>query len=90
MDYYSAVTRSIEESSPCGISLEDDHGLEALFFKAEGTPERYDGQKTLPAEPPNWRELEANTLAYLEQSKDINLIVLLSQIALNTKGLSVF
>ncbi|REL27679.1 type VI secretion system protein TssA [Thalassotalea euphylliae] len=90
MDYYSAVTRSIEESSPCGISLEDDHGLEALFFKAEGTPERYDGQKTIPAEPPNWRELETNTLAYLEQSKDINIIVLLSQIALNTRGLSAF
>ena len=90
MDYYQVITAIISNDSPCGESLEDDPGLEALYFQAEGQPERFDGTRTLPATPPDWGEIEKNAAQSLSQSKDLNLMVLLCQCALNRQGIDKF
>ncbi|WDE14138.1 type VI secretion system protein TssA [Thalassomonas haliotis] len=90
MDYFQVITAIISNDSPCGKSLEDDPGLEALYFQAEGQPERFDGTRTLPATPPDWAEIEKAAAGFLTQSKDLNLVVLLCQCALNRRGIDKF
>ena len=90
MDYYQVITAIISKDSPCGKSLEDDPGLETLYFQAEGKPERFDGTNTLPATPPDWGEIEKSVCEFLKQSKDLNLIILLCQCALNRQGIDKF
>ncbi|WDE07785.1 type VI secretion system protein TssA [Thalassomonas viridans] len=90
MNYYQVITAIISHDSPCGKSLEDDPALEALYFQAEGQPERFDGSNTLPATPPDWAAIEKTAATFLTQSKDLNLIVLLCQCALSRGGLDKF
>ncbi|WP_281557754.1 type VI secretion system protein TssA [Thalassomonas sp. RHCl1] len=90
MDYYQVITAIISNDSPCGNSLEDDPGVEALYFQAEGQPERFDGNHTLPATPPDWAKIEKAAAGFLTQSKDLNLVVLLCQCALNRQGIAKF
>lgn len=90
MDYYKEITTIVSDGSPCGKSLEDDPGLETFFFEAEGKPERFDGKNTIPASPPDWNSVEKKASKFLAQSKDLNLIVIVCQSALNRKGLDEF
>ncbi|GLR71893.1 type VI secretion system protein TssA [Agaribacter marinus] len=86
MDYLQAITNPISNDSKCGLNLEDDAGFQNFFFEAQGTPERFDGQNTTPAEPPDWRDIKKRSLEYLKSTKDLKLISILSQSVLNTEG----
>ena len=90
MDYSQIISAAISAEEECGINLEDDSGFQNFFFEAEGTPEKYDGQTTTPAEPPEWTNVKKSALDYLKQSKDLKLISILSQAVLNTEGISKF
>jgi type VI secretion system protein ImpA len=90
MDYDSVIKLPISDDMICGENMEDDSGFQSFFFAAEGTPERYDGQTTSPAEPPDWREIKKQALEYLGQTKDVKLISVLCQAVLNTEGLLKF
>lgn len=90
MDYAQIITERLSGENGCGANLEDDSSYQHFFFTAQGTPERYDGENTLPAEPPDWRTVKTAALAFLAQTKDIKLISVLSQAVLNTEGIEAF
>ncbi len=90
MEYIELITNPLSGDGVCGINLEDDASFQNFFFTAQGTPERYDGENTLPAEKPDWRALKTEALPFLEQTKDIKLISVLTQSVLNTEGIEAF
>ena len=90
MDYQQLISEPLADDAVCGQNLEDDAEFQNFFFMAQGTPERYDGENTFPAEPPDWRVVKKQALAYLEQTKDIKLICVLAQAVVNTDGLTEF
>lgn len=90
MNYDELISSEVSVNDVCGVNLEDDSGFQNFFFESEGTPERFDGQTTTPAEPPDWRSVKKNALAFLEQTHDLKLISIFSQAVLNTEGIIKF
>jgi type VI secretion system protein ImpA len=90
MDYDKKISSEVSGNEVCGINLEDDPGYQNFFFASQGTPERFDGQSTIPAEPPDWRAIKKQGLEYLEKTRDLKLISILAQSVLNTEGLVKF
>ncbi len=90
MDYFLLISQEISEESPSGLNHEDDSEFQNFFFEAEGIPEKYDGQNTSPAEPPEWRNIKKKALGYLKSTKDLKLVSVLVQSILNTEGLLKF
>lgn len=90
VDYRALITTPLSDDSPCGVNLEDDAGFQNFFFAAQGTPERFDGENTLAAEPPDWRQIKKQALEFAEQTKDVKLFCILAQAVLNTEGMQAF
>lgn len=90
MDYDQKISSNVSDGDVCGVNLEDDSGFQNFFFESQGTPERFDGQTTIPAEPPEWRTVKKQALEYLEKTRDIKLISVLAQSVLNTEGIFKF
>ncbi len=90
MDYLEILTAPISDDNVCGENLEDDASFQNFFFTAQGEPERFDGENTIEAEPPDWREIENQALEFTERTKDLKLISILAQSLVNTKGLVPF
>lgn len=90
MNYDELISSEISADEICGANLEDDSSFQNFFFESEGTPERFDGQTTTAAEPPDWRTVKKNALSFLEKTHDFKLISILSQAVLNTEGIIKF
>ena len=90
MDYDQEIISDIAGDSVCGVNLEDDSGFQNFFFESQGTPERFDGQSTIAAEPPEWRTVKKQAIEYLDKTRDLKLISVLAQSVLNTEGLFKF
>jgi type VI secretion system protein ImpA len=90
MDYDQDIISDIPGDSVCGVNLEDDSGFQNFFFESQGTPERFDGQSTISAEPPEWRTVKKQAIEYLVKTRDLKLISVLAQSVLNTEGLFKF
>lgn len=90
MDYDQEISADISADAVCGENLEDDSGFQNFFFEAQGTPERFDGQSTTPAEPPEWRDVKKQALEYLKKTRDLKLASILAQTVLNTEGVLKF
>jgi type VI secretion system protein ImpA len=90
MDYDKKISSEVSGNEVCGINLEDDPAFQNFFFASQGTPERFDGQSTIPAEAPDWRDVKKQGLEYLEKTRDLKLISVLAQSVLNTEGLAKF
>jgi type VI secretion system protein ImpA len=90
MDYDKKISSEVSTNEVCGINLEDDPAFQNFFFASQGTPERFDGQSTIPAEAPDWRDVKKQGLEFLEKTRDLKLISVLAQSVLNTEGLAKF
>lgn len=90
MEYDQKISSSVSNDDVCGVNLEDDSGFQNFFFESQGTPERFDGQTTIEAEPPDWRAVKKQALEYLEKTRDVKLICVLAQSVLNTEGIFKF
>jgi type VI secretion system protein ImpA len=90
MNYDELISSEVSTDGVCGVNLEDDSSFQNFFFESEGTPERFDGQTTTPAEPPEWRSGTNSALTYLEKTRDLTLISILAQSVLNTEGIIKF
>jgi type VI secretion system protein ImpA len=90
MDYDQKISSIVSNDEACGANLEDNSGFQNFFFEAQGTPERFDGQTTISAEPPDWRAVKKQALEYLDKTRDIKLIGILAQSVLNTEGILKF
>lgn len=90
MEYAQKISSDISSDETCGINLEDSSAFQNFFFESQGTPERFDGQNTTPAEPPDWRTVKKQALEFLDQTRDLKLLSILAQCVLNTEGVIKF
>ncbi len=61
----------------CGENLEYGDAFSALELAAQGKPERQKGDKTLPAEEPNWKAVKTKALALFPRTKDLRVAMYL-------------
>jgi type VI secretion system protein ImpA len=90
MDYDQEIISDISGETVCGVNLEDDSGFQNFFFESQGIAERFDGNSTIPAEAPEWRTVKKQALEYMKKTRDLKLISILAQSALNTEGIFKF
>lgn len=81
---------AISATSPCGEDLEYDADFLHLERAAQGQPERSMGDSILPAEPPDWRSIQQQSLDLLARSKDLRITHFLVQSTLALEGLPGF
>lgn len=63
----------ISSSAPCGENFEYDNARIALDTNIQGTPEnQFSGEKS---QPPNWRDIQKESLALLRKSKDLQVML---------------
>jgi type VI secretion system protein ImpA len=77
----------IAESSPCGEDLEYDPEFLALAQAAQGRPEQQYGDTVIPAEEPDWPEVERLADALMNRTKDVRICILLARACANNTGL---
>ncbi len=71
----SGLLNEISPDNPCGDNLEYDAARIALDTDIQGTPEnQFTGEKAMP---PNWRDIQKQTIALLERSRDLQVILYL-------------
>ncbi len=74
------------DAPPCGEDLTYDAEFLALENAASGKPEQQFGETVIPAEPPDWREVEKRSVALLSRTKDVRVVAKLSHALTNTQG----
>ncbi len=74
--------------APCGPNLEYDPRLIALEESFAGKPEQQMGDALIPATPPNWKRIEKDAAALMEETRDIRIIVFWTVARLANAGLS--
>ncbi|CDG17737.1 type VI secretion system protein TssA [Xenorhabdus doucetiae] len=82
-----ALLTPISAEFPCGEDLEYDDEFLALERFLIEKPEQQFGEVLIPAEPPNWTEVEKKATQLLSRSKDLRVIIALMQAWLNTRGI---
>jgi type VI secretion system protein ImpA len=86
----SSPLPDLDASAPAGVSIEFDADFAALERTAEGTPERQAGDKIIPAEDPDWKDVAAQAEALLERSYDLRVLTYLATARLHLSGLAAF
>jgi len=79
---------AVSATSPCGEDMEYDAQFLQLKRDAKGQPERSMGDSILPAEPPDWRSIQQQSLDLLQRSKDLLITHFLLQSALALQGVA--
>lgn len=62
---------------PCGPDLTYDNEFQAMESSAREKPEQQFGDTVIPAEPPDWRDVERQATALIERTKDLRIAALL-------------
>lgn len=79
---------AVSATSPCGEDMEYDADFLQLERAAKGQPERSMGDAILPAEPPEWRSIQQQSLDLLQRSKDLRITHFLLQSSLALQGVA--
>lgn len=74
--------------APCGPNLEYDPRLIALEESFAGKPEQQMGDAVISATPPNWKRIEKDAAALMEETRDIRIVVFWTAARLANAGLS--
>jgi type VI secretion system protein ImpA len=80
----------VSEDSPAGPNLEFDPAFGALERVAQGKPEQQYGDTIIPAEEPDWKEVERQASALLERTRDLRVLGQLAVARLHLTGLPAF
>lgn len=84
----SNLLAEISSSAPCGDNLEYDNARIALDTNIQGTPEnQFSGEKS---QPPNWRDVQKESLALLSKSKDLQVMLYLIRALIPLEGVKGF
>lgn len=78
----------VSADKPCGEYLEYDPAYLELGKNIQGKPE--DPITEEPAQPPNWREIQKQSLAILQKSKDLQVIIYLLRALIDLEGIPGF
>ncbi|PHM47469.1 hypothetical protein Xmir_03211 [Xenorhabdus miraniensis] len=82
-----ALLKPVSAESPCGEDLEYDAEFMELEQSLFGKVEQQFGDITIPAEQPNWAEVEKQSIKLLDRTKDLRVIIALTQSWLEMRGL---
>jgi type VI secretion system protein ImpA len=72
---------------PCGPDLTYDNDFQAMESAAQGKAEQQFGETVIPAEPPDWRDVERQASALMLRTKDLRVAVLLCRAWTTLQGL---
>ncbi|HJT51989.1 MAG TPA: type VI secretion system protein TssA [Nitrosospira sp.] len=75
---------------PCGPNLEYDPDFIALEQASQGKPERQTGQVIIPAEEPNWVDVEQRAIPLFSRTKDLRVAVHLLRALIHRDGMPGF
>ena len=84
---FESMTLSLSEESPCGDSLDYDPAFADLEIAARGKPEQQFGNTLVPAQEPDWRQVQSKALALMERTRDLRIAVLLARAQTVLEGL---
>jgi len=62
---------------PCGPDLTYDNDFQAMENAAQGKVEQQFGKTIIPAQPPDWRDVERQAVALTQRTKDVRIAALL-------------
>lgn len=82
-----ALLRDAAEAPPCGPDLAYAAEFLALEHVARGKTEQQYGSTVIPAEPPDWREVERLAMLLLGRSKDLRIAAQLCRAWTRLRGL---
>jgi type VI secretion system protein ImpA len=85
-----ALLQPVSPEDPCGPSLEYDKAYLELVRISRGKPEQRQGDAVIPAEEPDWKEVESRATEILARTKDLRIALLLTKALLHTAGFSGF
>ncbi|NEX22400.1 type VI secretion system protein TssA [Thiorhodococcus mannitoliphagus] len=80
------LLREVSPEAPCGENLEYDPAYGALERATEGKPEQQFGDTIIPAEEPEWPEVERQALELLARTKDLRVATHLTRALIRTRG----
>jgi type VI secretion system protein ImpA len=80
----------VSDDSPAGPNLEFDADFGALERAAQGKPEQQYGGTIIPAEEPDWKEVEKQASSLLERTRDLRVMTQLGVARLHLSGLPAF
>ncbi len=80
----------VSDGSPAGPNLEFDPDFGALERAAQGKPEQQYGDTIIPAEEPDWKEVEQQASGLLERTRDLRVLGHLAVARLHLSGLPAF
>ncbi len=80
----------VSEAEATGPNLEFDADFGALERAAQGKPEQQYGDTVIPAEPPDWKDVDAQARALLDRTRDLRVIGHLAVARLHLGGLPEF
>jgi type VI secretion system protein ImpA len=83
----AALLAPITAEAPSGVAVEYDPQYNELETLARGTPEREIGSTIVPAEEPDWREVERIALELSAKSMDLRVAVYLLRAEMKLAGL---
>jgi type VI secretion system protein ImpA len=84
----SSVLEPVSGDAPCGSDLEYDPAFGELDRLAEGKPEQQMGNTIVPAQEPDWKQVQRKAIDLLKRSKDLRPTVHLTRSLLRTDGWS--
>ncbi|MDE2582401.1 MAG: type VI secretion system protein TssA [Rhodospirillales bacterium] len=64
----------VSEAEPCGADLEFDDDFGALERAAQGKPEQQYGATVIPAEEPDWKEVDSLARGLLDRTRDLRVL----------------
>jgi type VI secretion system protein ImpA len=80
------ILAPIGGDDPCGVDLEYDAAFAELERMAQGKPEQQIGSTIVPAEDPDWKLVQKQSVELLARSKDLRVAVHLTKALLRTSG----
>jgi type VI secretion system protein ImpA len=80
----------VSDDAPAGTNLEFDPEFGTLERSAQGKSEQQYGTTVIPAEDPDWKEVEAQAAALLERTRDLRVMAHLAVARLHVAGLAAY
>ncbi|MBK1694029.1 type VI secretion protein [Chromatium weissei] len=80
------LLKEISPAQPCGEDLEYDAAYGALERATRGKPEQQFGNTIVPAEPPDWAQVQREAIELFKRTKDLRIAAYLTQALIRTQG----
>jgi type VI secretion system protein ImpA len=80
------LLKEISPAQPCGEDLEYDANYGALERATRGKPEQVFGNTIVPAEPPDWTQVQRESIELFKRTKDLRIAAYLTQALIRTQG----